>query len=547
MGQFSSSARIDFPLSEKVDPRLSNLTSWTCQKTWVVGMPGMPADRCQGDADEQQCIDDAHCIVRRKGFTEMGSALCGGPRPNDGRTTLETCRGGAAGELWTATDIDIVDPDEGNNCSDHSGNSPLQAVLLITDGKPRTPNPAGNPVEQGILGTRDAVTAAKLIKSMSDTKIFGVMVGSQLTDAYETLKALSSCCGADQTKVKEEIPTSAQCTHTVNEDCPYSFFVDNWEGLLQSVETIFQELTLFTYHDCTVTTTTTRTVPITSAFWLLLLPLPVLLSLLWGWTLLLCSRCCGYTLPEARETPVQGPGDVGPISSPQPFEVDRTGSQLLLQSFGDAPVATIRSMGPDTLIDDAEYGSPSAAGYKGRKWAPVRHSYMINGRPMDVDYGQSTAAPPPMAPTRARRGSEQASLQDTPETALQHMKFKAVVGTIRAAIAFRKAANLPEFAPLEVENVEAADTEDAAQAPEEPPTDSTVQRLISDIIIEPDELPRSLRALHCTMFFMLCVTLAMVPAVWYLSFPSFRPWEAIPWDSLENKFEELLGNPHKEG
>jgi len=238
--------------------------------------------------------------------------------------------------------------------------------------------------------------------------------------------------------------------------------------------------------------------------------------------------------------------DVGPMSSPQPFEAGRKGSgPLLLQSFGDAPVATVTSMGPDAPIDDGD-GTPTADGYKGRKWAPVRHSYMINGRPMDVDYGQSTALPPPMAPTRARRGSEQASLQDKPETALQHMKFKAVVGAVRASIAFRKAANLDEFAPLELENLEATDIEDAVQAPEEPPQ-SPIERLISDIIVEPEELPRSLRALHCTMFFMICVTLAMVPAVWYLSFPTFRPWEAIPWDLMEQKFEKLVGNPHEQG
>jgi len=555
MGQFSTSARIDFPLSPEVEFRLSNLSSWTCPKTWI---PGMPANPCEGMAEEMQCIEDAHCLVRRKGFTEMGAALCGGPRPYGGRTTFETCSGGAMGELWNAAPIAPLEPVQAKKCSDHSGDNPVKAVLLITDGKPMTPIPlAGDEPDlpiRGSLGTKDTVTAAKLIKSMSVTKIFGLFVGAPgatedaTKDAYGTLRALSSCCGAEQTEVRQDMQNSAQCTHAIQEDCPYSSFVQDWKALLENVEATFQELSLFTHHECTVTTTTTRTVPITSVFWLLLLPLPLLLSFIWGWSLLLCSRCCGYSVDGAREKKMragqqleQGAAtsfDVGPAANPQPFDAGRTEAPALLQSFGDMPVT---SLGPDSPIEEGDDG---AAGYKGRKWAPVRHSYIVGGKPMDVDYGQSTAAPPPMAPTRARRGAEKASLQDKPETAIHHMKLKAAYNTIRAAIAFRKAANLDEFAPLPVESIEAADNGDVPEVPEEP-SESPLEKLISDIIVEPEELPRSLRALHCTMFFMLCVTLAMVPAVWYLSFPTFRPWEAIPWDSLEKKFEELVGNPHK--
>jgi len=467
---------------------------------------------------------------------------------------LDTCRGGAMGELWTATPIDLVEPNEGEQCSDHSGHAPVQSVMLITDGKPMTPRPLGDdepdlPI-RGTVGTRDVVTAAKLIKSMSDTKIFGIMVGTESPDAYETLKALSSCCGADQTQVKADMPNSAQCTHTVDSNCTYSYFVHDYEALLANVERIFQELTMFTYHECTVTTTTTRTVPITSVFWLLLLPLPVLLSLVWGWSLLLCSRCCGYSVDDARDQKVRGAAgfgdaaaawdaDAGPVSSPQPFAAGRRGEAPLLHpSSGDMPIMSLR---PDSPVDSAE-GNPSAEGYKGRKWAPVRHSYIVGGKPMDVDYGQSTAAPPPMAPTRARRGAEKASLRDKPETAIHHMKLKATVNTIRAAVAFRKASDMDEFAPLDLENLEAPDTANGAEDPEEPPQ-SPLERMISDIVVEPDELPRRFRMLHCTTFFMLCVTLALVPAVWYLSFPTFRPWESIPWDQLEQKFEELLGQP----
>merc|ERR1711971_560660 len=65
---------------------------------------------------------------------------------------------------------------------------------------------------------------------------------------------------------------------------------------------------------------------------------------------------------------------------------------------------------------------------------PVRHSYIVNGKPVFVNYGSRKVSLPPHAPNMARRGFEAPSDNDTAEAALAAASQRAISSSGRPSI-----------------------------------------------------------------------------------------------------------------
>jgi len=349
LGQFSTSAYIDVGMTDDNTTRFTHFEAFGADppSTWAECKHNGKKewdDMCADDSDYKLCKNNDACIVRRKGFTEIGAALCG-PRPEDGERRPEHCGGGALGSLVGADGppdnfegggfVNISD-----QCNDPRLNTPLKVVLLVTDGQPQAPGICydaqgkPNPYHCGDVdtpkGAKDAAASAKLIKAAwweaaGTPQLFGIYVGKSDAagiDGQSQLKAISSCCDFDDTVLEDG---KVACTK-MKEDCQYYIYEENFEELLASVSEIVAKLANFETNLCVTTahsytpkaTTETyeREIPTTQLLWLLLLLIPCIMALCWGWALKAIDHCIAKPPTDEGSLELIDAAEMGDVESP---------------------------------------------------------------------------------------------------------------------------------------------------------------------------------------------------------------------------------------
>lgn len=333
--------------------------------------------------------------VRPKGWTATGRALCGNSlEANDLSQVKASCTGGAYGQLMQA---EVLPVDDLPDCEEQAGS---HLIILVTDGRPQV-------FEKRNLDSHRSNDlprlAAQWIKSATNVSILGILVGKQEKEEddkeyQEILYALSSCCPASAMKSADSTTNPYPiCDEPVNSSCNYMFRMEDYEALKRSIDGIVG--TLSGQLQCEGVQEKEFLRPDSRSLWFLLLLLPLLVHQIWQRCLLYVAR----SSPEARA-----------LAAP---ETELTTTSAERADSGAA--ASASDSVPRASQTPAEAGDvESAGGTKGKKWAPVRTAYIINGARMDVDYGQTRGAMPPSAPNAARRGRSFESVNDFPETAL---------------------------------------------------------------------------------------------------------------------------------
>lgn len=318
-------------------------------------------------------------------------------------------------------------------------------IILVTDGRPQV-------FENRKLDSHRSNDlprlAAQWIKSATNVSILGILVGKQEKEKddkeyQEILYALSSCCPASAMKSTDSTTNPYPvCDEPVNSSCNYMFRMEDYEALKRSIDGIVG--TLSGQLQCEGVQEKEFLRPDSRSLWFLLLLLPLLVHQIWQRCLLYVAR----SSPEARALTAE-------------TELTATSSAERADSSGGAATASAPRASQTPAEADVE-----SAGLKGKKWAPVRTAYIINGARMDVDYGNRSSMPP-SPPNAARRGRSFESVNDFPETAL-------------------------------------------AASPEETPTD-TVLGVMS--VVHPEELVPAARKFSCHVFVPLALTLVLLPVV----------------------------------
>lgn len=323
-------------------------------------------------------------VQRIIGYTRMEKGLCG----NDFATA--GCTGGAFGELQRRK----APARDAPGCR---APHPKPLVLLVTDGAPNDP--------------KATFEAAKFLKSRNVT-IAGVLVKySDEAPQADLLYGLSSCCPEEEMAIT---PAGfLECRLPRNQSCPFMFTAEDYSALVRQTATIAASLAAEML--CFADTTVVSGGGSYRKLWYLLLMLPAALQLLWHQVTSKLSSLGAEGHGNAEEPVAAAP--VGEASSatqaftsqpialhvasePAPVAIEEPHPEVPAKPPAPAPV-------PRPVEEDE-------GGYHGRKWAPVRHCYLVNGRPVDVDYGHAKKLPP-TAPNRARRGCETSSQLDTPE------------------------------------------------------------------------------------------------------------------------------------
>lgn len=394
------------------------------------------------DLSQIQGLSKENLPARPKGWTATGRALCGNSlEANDLSQVKASCTGGAYGRLMQA---EALPADDLPDCEEQAGS---RMIILVTDGRPQV-------FENRKLDSHRSNDlprlAAQWIKSATNVSILGILVGKQEKEKddkeyQEILYALSSCCPASAMKSTDSTTNPYPvCDEPVNSSCNYMFRMEDYEALKRSIDGIVG--TLSGQLQCEGVQEKEFLRPDSRSLWFLLLLLPLLVHQIWQRCLLYVAR----SSPEARALTAE-------------TELTATSSAERADSSGGA--ATASDSAPRASQTPAE-ADVESAGFKGKKWAPVRTAYIINGARMDVDYGNRSSMPP-SAPNAARRGRSFESVNDFPETAL-------------------------------------------AASPEETPTD-TVLGVMS--VVHPEELVPAARKFSCHVFVPLALTLVLLPVV----------------------------------
>jgi len=420
LGQFSSSSLIDVQMTETKssalwpDGRYDGLRTFDCTKKGADGVPW--DDLCYEDAEYQKCKDDPKCVLRRKGFTEIGAGLCG-PRPADGVRTAENCNGGAMGALISGGEPPDNflggGPDNFTECEART--TPLKTVLLVTDGQPQAPgcNPPNDRCGRvdTPTGSDDAAVSAKLVKgawwkAAGTPKLFGIFVGGSGSKGQDQLKAISSCCnftqvGNNRASPDHDCVCKAPGYAGNPEPCPYYIQISDFDALIAKVGEIVAGLAKFERSVCTVVSQTvvpkvenyTREIPTTELLWLLLLLIPCIMALCWGWIL---KGLANFISKPEEDTDalelMEAPESMdGPCVGGMGSEAPGTGTSAMLPrkkgafAGADDPETTLGGVGAlpkkkgkfgrgeDEDDDDPEGGGSSQAGKrpKGAFFKPV--------------------------------------------------------------------------------------------------------------------------------------------------------------------------------
>ncbi|CAJ1349692.1 unnamed protein product [Effrenium voratum] len=319
----------------------------------------------------------------KKGTTNTAAALCG--NAFEATKLAEAgpkCRGGAYGKLKHAAEVsggfEAV-----SGCEEQTSSS---MIIMVTDGRPNTGEAHGSDLLP--------MLAAQFIKAETNTTILGILVGNPQQANREILYGLSSCCAPAAMALGEE--GYPRCSEPVNESCAYMFQMKDYNALMRSVGII--EGTLKDELQCEGMEERIFTMADSRSLWFLLLLVPVLVHQLWQ----RCLLCLGKSSPDARC-----------LTAPDQ-EMEMT-----------APAPTQPRPEPEAAPAAAQ-----TAARTGKKWAPVRTAYIINGARMDVDYGVPRGSGPPSAPNAARRGESFESVNDYPETAMQAEPTEVGVGVV---------------------------------------------------------------------------------------------------------------------
>lgn len=345
------------------------------------------------DLSQIQGLSKENLPARPKGWTATGRALCGNSlEANDLSQVKASCTGGAYGRLMQA---EALPADDLPDCEEQAGS---RMIILVTDGRPQV-------FENRKLDSHRSNDlprlAAQWIKSATNVSILGILVGKQEKEKddkeyQEILYALSSCCPASAMKSTDSTTNPYPvCDEPVNSSCNYMFRMEDYEALKRSIDGIVG--TLSGQLQCEGVQEKEFLRPDSRSLWFLLLLLPLLVHQIWQRCLLYVAR----SSPEARALTAE-------------TELTATSSAERADSSGGA--ATASDSAPRASQTPAE-ADVESAGFKGKKWAPVRTAYIINGARMDVDYGNRSSMPP-SAPNAARRGRSFESVNDFPETAL---------------------------------------------------------------------------------------------------------------------------------
>jgi len=339
-------------------------------------------------------------VEKKSGGTEMAKALCGN---SFGRFTQQEeaearCVGGAYGTLIAAPAQ--LPADLPPNCEELSSS---RMIILVTDGRP-------GPDDKSKL-------ASAFLKSATNVTVLGILVKHDAKAVEgEILYALSSCCPAESMKLTGTNDVHVTCELPMNESCHYMASMKDYAALRRSIDGIVQ--TLGDELQCEGVQELVSFLPDSRSLWFLLLLLPVLLHQIWQRSLLRISS--SYKPKEAHGLPADVEMSTDVSREAQSPDGATTGGEA-----GEARASAAEAA-------QAE----SRASAEGKKWAPVRTAYIINGARVDVDYGRSSNAPPPTAPNAARRGNSFASVNDFPETAMQTIQSgtdadsKSVAGVI---------------------------------------------------------------------------------------------------------------------
>eukprot|EP00439_Symbiodinium_sp_Y106_P077336 s790_g16.t1 len=337
-------------------------------------------------------------VEKKSGGTEMAKALCGN---SFGRFTQQEeaearCVGGAYGTLIAAPAQ--LPADLPPNCEELSSS---RMIILVTDGRP-------GPDDKSKL-------ASAFLKSATNVTVLGILVKHDAKAVEgEILYALSSCCPAESMKLTGTNDIHVTCELPMNESCHYmASMKDDYAALRRSIDGIVQ--TLGDELQCEGVQELVSFLPDSRSLWFLLLLLPVLLHQIWQRSLLRISS--SYKPKEAHGLPADVEMSTDVSREAQSPDGATTGGEARASAAEAAQ-------------------AESRASAEGKKWAPVRTAYIINGARVDVDYGRSSNAPPPTAPNAARRGNSFASVNDFPETAMQTIQSgtdadsKSVAGVI---------------------------------------------------------------------------------------------------------------------
>jgi len=376
MGQFADTYQIIYPLSEDVG-------SW-------------------GPAEQ---------VRRVVGHTNMAVGMCG----NEISEPLSSCPDGAYGQLASAP---LVMNDSGLNCGITRA---VRKIILVTDGVPKDPELT--------------VAAARHIKADANASIMGIFVQGTLGELQANkaeLYALTSCCPADRTEAAlgRWHQNRPRCTEEMNESCPELVTRTDYEALAASVDTLVSGLGK--EMDCTDTVLKKTFTTDWSILWFLLLLAPAVVFLCWQ-NVLLCLSGSALFVEEVRAGLAGGRPEVE-MSSDLSSVADELAAATAASDTLEAPASQLptvpsgaampeeagegtgastpaRSSMPGPQEPDGADGgrresrhSETAEG--GRKWAPVRTAYIVNGQRVNVDYGRGSA-PPPAAQLGAHRGMDE--------------------------------------------------------------------------------------------------------------------------------------------
>ncbi|CAE7293704.1 phg1b [Symbiodinium sp. CCMP2456] len=329
-------------------------------------------------------------VQKKSGRTEMAKALCGNSFDSSTKQeeAKDRCVGGAYGTLMAAPAQLPVDLPP--NCEELSSS---RLIILVTDGRP-------GPEDKSKL-------ASAFLKSNTNVTVLGILVKHDAKAVEgQILYALSSCCPAESMKVTGTKDVHVACELPMNESCHYMASMKDYAALRRSIDGIVR--TLGDKLQCEGVQESVSFLPDERSLWFLVLLLPVLLHQIWQRSLLRISS--SYKPKEAHGLP---PTDVEMTTDVSRGSKEETQSPAAPTTGSEAADEARASQAAETV--QAE----SRASAKGKKWAPVRTAYIINGARVDVDYGRSSNAPPPTAPNAARRGNSFASVNDFPETAMQ--------------------------------------------------------------------------------------------------------------------------------
>ncbi|CAE7565243.1 phg1b [Symbiodinium sp. KB8] len=347
-------------------------------------------------------------VEKKSGRTEMGKALCG--NSFDSSTKQEEAKDRCVGGAYGHKGDDFVSYE----CFCRQGS---RLIILVTDGRP-------GPDDKSKL-------ASAFLKSATNVTVLGILVKHDAKAVEgEILYALSSCCPAESMTVTGTNDVHVACELPMNESCHYmASMKDDYAALRRSIDGIVR--TLGDELQCEGVQESVSFLPDSRSLWFLVLLLPILLHQIWQRSLLRISS--SYKPKEAHGLP--------------PTDVEMTTDVSREQARSPAAPTTGSETADEARASQAAESvqAESRASAKGKKWAPVRTAYIINGARVDVDYGRSSNAPPPMAPNAARRGNSFASINDFPETAMQTIQTgtDADSTSVVGVISFVNAESLP--------------------------------------------------------------------------------------------------------